>query len=213
MKVPITQITLGALWVLLLSVLAAPIIYGATWSVGEQFIDNVMSGLLATAAALIGGIPVALWIDRAVKHREELKKQREERKRELELLELIREELSFTNSLFGERKAKVTHLPPLQPLKSDLWSAISAAGKLNLISSHRLLNRITSAYYVINVVRKIEEEAYLSARRATVTFSGFTGKMTATDLLLQDARNFDQLLSDSIGESLREIDEELSKKT
>lgn len=213
MKAPITQITLGALWVLLLSVLAAPIIYGAAWSVGEQFIDNVMSGLLATAAALIGGIPVALWIDRAVKHREESKKRTEERKREAELLELIREELSFTNSLFGQRKGKVTHLPPLQPLKSDLWSAISAAGKLNLIGNHRLLNRITSAYYVINVVRKIEEEAYLSARRATVTFSGFTGQMTATQLLLQDARNFDQLLSDSIGEALREIDEELSKKT
>ena len=208
MKAPITRLTLGALWVLLLGVLAAPIIYGATWPVSEQFIDNVMSGLLATAAALIGGIPVALWIDRAIKHREETKKKEEERKRELELLELIREELSFTNSQLGHRQGNITNLP-IQPLKSDLWAAISAAGKLNLISSHRLLNRIASAYYVIDVVRRIEEQGYLAARSATVTFPG---GMTGTQLLLQDARGFDQLLSDSIKEALREIDEELSKK-
>lgn len=209
MRTPITRITLGALCVLLLGVLAAPIFYGVAWSVGEQFVDNVMSGLLSTAAALIGGIPVALWIDRAVKHREEVKKKEEEQKREFELLELLREELLFTNSLLEPRKGNITNLP-IQPLKSDLWAAISAAGKLDLISNHRLLNRIASAYYVINVVRRIEERVYISARGATVTFpDGRTG----TQVLLQDARGFDQLLSDSIKEAVREIDEELSKKT
>ena len=209
MRAPITRITLGALWVLLLGVLAAPIFYGVAWSVGEQFIDNVMSGLLSTTAALIGGIPVALWIDRAVKHREEVKRKEDERKRELELLELLREELSFTNSLLAPRRGNITNLP-IQPLKSDLWAAISSAGKLNLISNHRLLNRIASAYYIINVVRRIEDQVYISARSATVTFpDGRTG----TQLLLQDARGFDQLLSDSINEALREIDEEFSKKT
>ncbi|SRR5712691_249341 len=209
MKAPITRITLVALWTLLLGVLAVPIFYGVAWPVGEQFVDNVMSGLLSTAAALIGGIPVALWIDRAVKHREEAKKKEEERRHELELLELLREELSFTNSLLVPRHGNVANLP-IQPLKSDLWSAVSAAGKLNLIGNHRLLNRIASAYYVINVVRKIEEQVFISARSATVTFpDGRTG----TQQLLQDARGFDQLLSDSIREALREIDEELSKKT
>jgi hypothetical protein len=196
-----------ALWTLLIAVLAAPIIYAVEWTTSVEFIDNVMSGLLATAAALIGGIPVALWIDRTIKHREEIKKQQGDRKREIELLELLREEISFTDSLLVQRKDNLA-IFPIQPLKSDLWAAASAAGKLNLISSHRLLNRIASAYYVINVVRRIEEQAYISSRSATVSFGG--GK-TGTQLLLEDARRFDQLLSDSVKEALREIDEEVAK--
>lgn len=188
--------------------LVTPIIYAVAWTASGEFIDNVMSGLLATAAALIGGIPIALWIDRAVKSREGAKKQEEDRKREIELLELLREELTFTGSLLGHRKGNLASLP-IQPLKSDLWFAASAAGKLNLISSHRLLNRIASAYYVINFVRRIEEQAYISSRSATVSFGG--GK-TGTQFLLEDARRFDQLLSDSIKEALSEIDEEMAKK-
>jgi hypothetical protein len=209
MKIPITRVTQGALWALLVVVIAAPVIYWVACSVGEQFVDNVMSGLLSTAAALVGGIPIALGIDRAVKRREEAKKKEEERKRELELLELLREELSFTNSLLGTRLGNITNLP-IQPLKSDLWAAISSAGKLNLIGNHRLLNRIASAYYVINVVRKIEEQVFISARSAIVTFPD--GR-TSTQRLLDDAHGFNQLLSDSIREAMREIDEERSKKT
>lgn len=196
------------LWAILLGLLATPFVYILFWCPREEFFDNVMSGLLATAGGLIGGIPIALWIDRTVKQREEKKKQVEERKREAELLELIKEELSFTNSLLEQRKANPNNLF-VQPLKSDLWAAISAAGKLNLIGSHRLLNRIASAYYVINVVRKIEEQGYIASKSATVTFSN--GK-NATQLLWEDARQFDKLLSDSIREALNDIDADLSKK-
>ena len=196
------------LWAILLGLLSAPFVYIFVWCPGEEFFDNVMSGLLATAGGLIGGIPVALWIDRTVKQREEKKKQIEERKRETELLDLIKEELSFTNSLLEQRKANPNNLY-VQPLKSDLWAAISAAGKLNLIGSHRLLNRIASAYYVINVVRKVEEQGYIASRSATVTFSN--GK-NATQILWEDARQFDTLLSDSIREALNDINTDLSKK-
>lgn len=207
MKMPISRLIIVTLWALLIALFVAPIIYAVASTTSAGFIDNVMSGLLATAAALICGIPVALWLDRSIKHREEIKKRQEDRKRETELLELLREELSFTDSLFAYRKGSFLNLP-VQPLKSDLWAAASAAGKLNLINNHRLLNRITSAYYVINLVRRIEEQAYISSRSATVSFSG--GK-TGTQLLTEDARQFDKLLSDSIREALREIDEEVKK--
>lgn len=209
MKTVIAKTTSAVLWALLLGLLVTPIVYGLNWSDGKQFLDNVLSGLLSTAIALMGGIPIALWIDRRVKHREEMKKQEEQSKRESELLELLREELLFTNSLLQSRLGD-TSILPMQPLKSDLWSAISAAGKLNLISNHRLLNRIASAYYVVNIVRRIEEQTIVSARNATVKFSN---GMTGTQLLLQDARGFDGLLSDSIREALREINEELAKRT
>lgn len=208
MTFPLSRPMAIVLWAILLGLLAAPFVYIFVWCPREEFFDNVMSGLLATAGGLIGGIPVALWIDRTVKQREEKKKQIEERKRETELLDLIKEELSFTNSLLEQRKTNPNNLY-VQPLKSDLWAAITAAGNLNLIGSHRLLNRIASAYYVINVVRKIEEQGYIASRSATVTFS--SGK-NATHLLLEDARQFDILLSDSIREALNDINTDLSKK-
>ena len=208
MTFPLSRPMAIVLWAILLGLLAAPFVYIFVWCPREEFFDNVMSGLLATAGGLIGGIPVALWIDRTVKQQEEKKKQIEERKRETELLDLIKEELSFTNSLLEQRKTNPNNLY-VQPLKSDLWAAISAAGKLNLIGSHRLLNRIASAYYVINVVRKVEEQGYIASRSATVTFSN--GK-NATQILWEDARRFDTLLSDSIREALNDINTDLSKK-
>lgn len=194
------------LWLVVIAILSAPIVYILWCPPGQTFWENVVGGLLSTAAALIGGIPFALWIDRAIKHREEQKTKKQERKKEIELLELLIEELNFTNSLLEHRKGNTTSLP-IQPLKSDLWAAITAAGKLNVITNHRLLNRIASAYYVINVVRNIEVQAYKAARGATVSFGN--GK-TATQALIEDARGFDQLLSDSISEALREIDEEMA---
>lgn len=198
-----TEIGLG---ITVLLVLFAPIVYVVWYPPSKEFWDSVASGLLSTAVALIAGIPVALWIDRAIKHREELKAKSEKRKRELELLKLIKEELDFTNSSHITRKG-VTDSLPIQPLKSDLWAAITTAGKLNLISNHKLLNRITSAYYVINVVKNIEEQAYRASRSAAVSFPG--GK-TATLILIEDARKFDTLLSESITKAQREIDDELS---
>ena len=88
-----------------------------------------------------------------------------------------------------------------------MWGAITAAGQLNLISSHRLLNTITSAYYVINFVKNIEEQAYRALRSATVKFGG----KTAAQLLIEDARGFDALLSESISEAVGEIDKVLLK--
>lgn len=202
-----TKVPNACLWTILIAVLAAPFIYLATAVPDPAFLGNVMSGLLATAAALVGGIPLALMIDRIVKKREEQSRQAMERKRELELLELIKEELAFSSSGLIQRQASPQTLYT-QPLKSDLWAAVTAAGKLNLIQSHRLLNRITSAYYVLNMVRRMEEEAYRSSRTATVTFGN---GMTATQLVLADARRFDQLLADSIREAIREIDEERVK--
>lgn len=98
----------------------------------------------------------------------------------------------------------------IQPLKSDLWAAAAAAGKLNSIRSHRLLNRIASAYYVVDTVRDIERQAYIALRSATVTFNN---GQTALQLVWADARRFDSLLEASIREATREIEDEMAKKS
>jgi len=202
-----TRVTKIISWTLLLAVLLAPFGYVLLGAPSGSFLDNVMGNLLATAAALVGGIPLALWLDRIIKSSEQREQQQSDRRRELELLELLREELAFCSNGLSLRREH-PHTIQIQPLKSDLWSAISAAGKLNLIQNHRLLNRIASAYYIINIVRRVEEHAYRALRSATVRFDGGG---TAVELLLEDARRFDELLDSSIREAVNDIDAETGK--
>lgn len=195
-----------ATWLLLAAILMSPVGY-VLWSWPQPgFWDNVMSGLLATGVALVSGIPSAFWIDRKIKERDERKVAQSERKRELELLDLLKEELIFTNDLLQSRIQRPTDFA-LQPLKSALWEAVSG-GKVNLTQNHRLLNRMASAYYVINLVRRIEEQAYHSLR--VFAMRSFDGK-GAWEMVWRDARMFDVLLSESIREALREIEEEQKK--
>ena len=116
-----------SLWLVVTLVLTLPVIYVILCPPSREFWDNFVIGILSTAIALIAGIPVALWIDRSIKNRESLKVKAEERKKEVELLELIKEELDFTNSFHVHRKAN-KNLISIQPLKSDLWHAITKAG-------------------------------------------------------------------------------------
>lgn len=196
------------LWLVVLVVLGGPLVYAVWCSPGPDFWESVASGLLATAAALIGGIPIALSIDRAVKRKEQARLSKETRKKEKELLELLKEEIEVCQSMLERRKENPENLH-IQPLKSDLWHAASAAGKLNLIQNHQLLNDISAVYYLIDMVRKIEEQGYKAARSATVSFSGGG---TATEHLWRDARSFDELLSQNIESALSSISEELERE-
>jgi hypothetical protein len=190
--------------ILFAGVVVGPLLYVTLGNAPPGFVGDVMSGLLATAAALIGGIPIALWLDRRIKAAEAEKQQAFERQSELELLELLAEELRYSADGLTRRRKAPERLE-VQPLKTDLWAAISAAGKLNVIRNHRLLNRIAMAYYVLNVVRRIEEMAYQAFRGATVTFGN---GQTSAQLLWADARQFDVLLADSINAALAAIQAE-----
>jgi hypothetical protein len=187
-------------WLILAIVLVAPVAYIVIVRPEAPFWSDLMVGTLSTALALVAGVPLALWIDRHIKGREAAELARTERTRELEFLELLKEELEFDRKGLALRKPDTVEI---QPLKSDLWVSAAAAGKLNLIRSHRLLNRIASAYYVIDVVRGIEKQAYVALRSATVTFGN---GQTALQQTWADARRFDQLLYDSISEAIRDID-------
>ena len=185
MMTQLSKFTAVALWAIALGLLAVAISYALFCSPREEFLDNVMSGLLATAGGLIGGIPVALLIDRTIKRGEEKSRALEERNREIELLKLLKQELLFTNSLLQLRRANPINFR-VHPLKSNLWVAVSSAGTLNLISDYNVLDRIVAAYHLINVVRGIEKQGYKASRSANVTLHD--GK-TVTQTLWEDAGN------------------------
>lgn len=194
-------------WFLVITLVLAPGSYVLAFRPDASFWADVASGALSTSAALIAGIPIALWIDRHIKRKELIEATASQRLKELELLELLKEELEFCLNGLALR---VPQFVEIQPLKSDLWGAAAAAGKLNAIRSHRLLNRIASAYYVINVVREIEKRGYVALRGATITFNN---GQTAVQQVWADARRFDGLLRDSIAEAIKDIDADTAKRS
>lgn len=164
-------------------------------------------GLVATVIGVIVGIPVALWLNRRIKQKEDDQDYQRERMRERNTLNLIKEELEFSKQGLDLRKANLSHLC-IQPLKTELWEAMSGSGALSLIESPELLNRITSAYYVLRIVRRMEEACYSATRTATVTFSdGRTGAAVT----LADAQTFYELLENNMREALIAIDHRISQ--
>ena len=202
----------GNLFLLILvGMFIAPVIYIYYFCPGNSFYESVVSNLIATGLALIAGIPTALWIDRRIKEQENMALFKNERQKEAKTLSLIREELNFSlNSLFLKGKKGNTQTLTTQPLKSDLWDAMSNSSGIQRIEEPDLLNRIVSAYYVLKIVKSIEEQAYKVLRGVTVTFTMSDGTVkNGAQLLLEDARGFDNLFESSMSEALRMIDERL----
>ena len=188
------------LWFIVIAILLLG--YVISSELEPNFWGNVASGIIGTAAALIGGIPIALYIDRVIKSKEEQKIINENKVNEKGLLRLIKEELETCQSMMEGRTNNPTNLH-IQPLKSDLWHAASNSGKQSLISNHSLLNDIASMYYQIDMVKNIELQGYKAARSATVSFSGGG---TAAGLFFEDARRFDNLLNTNLEEVISLID-------
>lgn len=192
-------------------IIIIPFIYIYSIKPDKTFWDNSMGNMFATVLALIAGIPVALWIDRHAKSREEHQKYLNYKKREKEILELIKEELSFSySSLFLKGKKGNTTTMSIQPLKSDLWDSLISSEDIKYIDSPSLLNRISSAYYVLKIIKNIEWQAFIALRTSAIQFTLPDGtKKNAAQTLLVDARGFDKLFEDSIKEAIRMIDERL----
>ncbi|MBI3545074.1 MAG: hypothetical protein HY081_00555 [Gammaproteobacteria bacterium] len=191
----------NALWILVVTVFIGLIAYIGLCAPGREFWESTASGLLSTAVALIAGIPIALSIDRAIKKKDSEREAEETRNKEIALLNLLKDELESCKAALEMRKEKPDNLY-IQPFKSDLWHAISAAGQLNLISSPTVLNELSDAYYIIDTVRRIEEQGYKASRSATVSF-GSGG--TATEILFKDARRFNDAMSQTIESALSKI--------
>ncbi len=201
------------LFAILIVILLSPFIYIFKFHPGSGFWDNAVGNLLATVLALVAGIPVALLIDRSARKKDDDDKFKIDRLKEKEILTLVKEELNFNlNSLFLPGKKNNTGTMTIQPLKSDLWDALVASEGIKQVESPHLLNRVTSAYYVLKVIKNIEYQAFIALRTSAIVFTDSQGKKAnAAQLLLQDARTFDVLFENSLREALKMIDERIDE--
>lgn len=199
--------TLISKWYLLffLILIFIPVKYSFNKGADINYWDGAMGNWLATMAGIIGGIPIALELNRLIMRVEDRKKSIEEKLRERDLLLLVKEELHFDKDRLEERVNNPTGLP-LYPFKSDLWDAVSDSGEIKFIKDPGLLNRIASAYYIIKAVKNIEEQCYRASRSATVSFAN---NVTAVQLLLADARRFDVQNMANIRSAIRFINQKI----
>jgi len=210
MKNLISRITYFLLWLLLAVVLVFPFGYLYLFHPDKNFWDSATGNWLATLAALIGGIPIALAINRSILRQENLDRSKADRAREKEILSLIREELEFSlNSLFlPDRKGNLTSIT-IQQYKSDLWDALAAGEELKYINDPALLNRIASAYYALKSAKEIETQAYIASRTSAITFTVNGQSRSAAQMLLNDARVFDGVFEANVSTAITEINKRL----
>lgn len=188
-----------------LALLLFPIIYSLYKLTNQNYWDGAVGNWLATMLGVIGGIPIALEVNRLIADTDDRKKRKAEKDKEKAMLLLVKEELNFNLSRLKDRKGN-TSLLPLHPFKTDLWDALSDSGEIKFINSPALLNRITSAYHIIKIVKRTEEECYKAMRGATIQF----GNKTGHQLLLEDARTFDNQNDANTKYAIDEIDKYLS---
>lgn len=204
---PTKKLGESLLFIILIAILVSPFIYIAICSPGKGFWDNAVGNLLATAIALIAGIPIALEINRSIIRQEEESKLSEAKEKNREILSLIKQELVFNLDRLKDRESDPNNLPP-HPYQLDVWETFSDSGQISRIINSQILNRIASAYSIIKIERFIEQNCYLATRGAFA----YSGTERAMKLLLEDGRRFDKQLRENTEYAIREIDKELKQK-
>lgn len=214
MKNRITDMGTVVLMLILIVVIAVPFAYIHYSDLDMTFWDSAMASMFASILSLVAGIPIALWIDRLVKNKEEKNREIVNQNKEMDMLRLVKEELEFSyKSIFLAFRKGNFEAVNIQQFKSDLWDSFVASGDLKYINDPLLLNRIASAYYVLKIVKNIENQAYLAQRTIAIRFTRSDGTQAgAAAMLLHDARWFDALFEDSVKEALKSIDVRLNQQ-
>lgn len=187
----------------ILIILIIFLFYASTRMPPQSFWDD----LIVTMVAVIIGILFGLWADRLSNTRNRQEKFQEAREKEKHLLLLVKKELEYTRDKFFERKGNFENLP-IQPFKMSFWESVSVSGITEVIDDLEVLNGITSAYYIIELVANLEDQLYKAIRGINVRYEN--GKLASQELL-QDARKFDQVLEERINFALQIIEQRVKK--
>lgn len=196
------------LWALVVILIGSPLTYVIAFEPGAAFWESAFSGLISTGAALIGGIPVAFGIDRALKRKEAEKEELAATRREKELLNLFKDELML-NIQIAEAKTKLGISVPKLMLQSNLWHACKYSGKLNDLRDISLLNDLSGIYTLIDEVIRIEQLAYKAAHSAAIVYPGGGG--SAFERLMRDARHFDNTLLGGLNEIVEFLGDKIAE--
>ena len=170
----------------------------------SDFFDTSLIEFTMTSFSLVFGVPVALWIYSITEDYKNNGKISIARKSEKKILLLVKEELNFCLDRIGEKNGSRDDCSRY-PLKSNFWKSICESGSVSFIDDATLLNRITSAYYIIEIVAEGE-------RRALSFLQNHPSERWISDEnILPWVRGFYPQLEENIKKALKEISLRISE--
>lgn len=182
---------------LILIVVGLFILYMCFSSTSNNFQDDFISGLFV----VIVGIPVGLYIDRKKQRDEELIKEKEERKQEFVVLKALSEELQNSYSFLSSRIG-VDNNVVADRINLEVWNTFLYSGRLKCIS-YELLPVLSQAYELLRKIQKLEDDALKGFAFHPTTANLDNGLVTqGWNVILMQARSFDNEISDSIEKAL-----------
>lgn len=126
----------------------------ACWS-DWTFQREFLSRLGASLAAVLVGVPIALGLRDQLRRGEMEEHRRSQAEHAATVLSLLRRELEHNGDLLLARKGSDEPLPS-EPLKDDLWQALTRGGELPWLHEPEVLDRLASAYYYVRAVSELE---------------------------------------------------------
>jgi hypothetical protein len=114
----------------------------------QSFCSNFLANLLATVIGIGVGLPIALWIDRIARSRNEKEKTKEAIDRVKKILTVLQAELSENNDSIGKFHESLANQIYLVRIES--WKAFSDGGELQWLNDPDLLGVLSSTYATIN---------------------------------------------------------------
>ena len=149
-------------WSVLGVLVIVPIAYSLFFQDPGSYWDDLMSNWLATMIGVGIGIPIALWLSRKQQASEEEVRREEaadeDRDRKAKVLSLLQGELRHNRDMLVNRvkMREKGHFVPIHRLKTTTWSTFSDGGELQWVRDLDLLEIMSTAYYYVYELTRIE---------------------------------------------------------
>ena len=122
----------------------------------EIFWLNTLSNFIATLVGIGIGLPLALWLDRIARARNETDRLAEAKKRAHKILTLLDSELQKNQQYIGQFHEDVAN--NFFPVRMKLWNAFSDGGEIQWIDDPDLLSQLSDSYAQIGRFDQIFQE-------------------------------------------------------
>ena len=124
----------------------------------ETFWLDSLSNLIATIIGIAIGLPIAFWLDRISRERNDKEKEKEIKRNLQKILSILLTELD--ENIFALRQLHSDVINFYHPVQMESWRAFSDGGELKWIHDPALINKLTLAYGSIGNYKFVLENYY-----------------------------------------------------
>lgn len=121
------------------------------WVFNREFLNRLGADL----SAVVLGVPIALGVRDFIRRGKLAEQRRSQAEHAASVLNLLHRELEHNGDLLLARKGSELALPT-EPLKDDLWQALTRSGELPWLHDPEVLDRLATAYYYIRALAELE---------------------------------------------------------